>query len=102
MHAQLNNICSTKSKPSTPLLQHTPTTKLNLCTKIAYPACEPITGKISTDQTGNYLAQLSSSYNYLFILYVYNNNNYICAYAIPLYPKFHILCSLKKTIALLK
>ena len=43
-------------------------------TNYAYPACMQITGKINTDQTGQFLVPSSSGNKYLFILYDYDSN----------------------------
>lgn len=66
-----------------------------------YPACLPITGKIYTNQTGQFTIPSSSSMNYLFVLYEHDFN-YIHAVVIQSCTKSQLLQAYKSGIGMFK
>ena len=64
-------------------------------THYVYPECMPITGQISTDQTGQFSIPSISGMKYLMILYDYDSNH-ITAEPIPLRTEFQMLKAYRK------
>lgn len=54
----------------------------NQRTHFVYPSCLPLSGKIYTDQTGQFPVESKSGNKYLFVLYDYDSN-YVAAQPIP-------------------
>ena len=73
----------------------------NTRTHHVFTTCEPITGKIFTDQTGQFICPSISGNKYLFILYDYDSN-YIDAVPMPSKTKHQILLAYQKSIKMLK
>ena len=75
----------------------TPTTR----TRYIYATCEPITGRVHSDQTGALPITSISGNKYIFILYD-EDSNYIDAVPIPSRTKHQILAAYKSSHAMLK
>ena len=69
--------------------------------KHVFADCIPVSGKIYTDQTGQFSIPSSSGNKYLFVLYEYDSN-FIHAVPIPSRTKHQLLTAYKSSIALFK
>ena len=87
-HSPLQAITIYPSLPATPATPTAPKSQANIHINthlpqqednnernhFTYANCEPITGKIYTDQTGQFLTPSHSGNKYMFILYDYESN----------------------------